>query len=63
MIGVQIQPGRYVPAGAVITTQSAADALPPITFSYGLRDLNGQTVRAHVALVESLHGRPPAAPE
>ncbi len=63
VIGVQVPAGRYVAAGSVVSTQSAADALPPITFSYGLRDLNAQTVRAHVALVESLHGRPPAAPE
>ena len=64
VIGVQVPAGRYVAAGAVITTPAAAQALPEITFSYGLRELNKQTVRAHVALAESLQGRPPpAAPE
>jgi carbonic anhydrase/acetyltransferase-like protein (isoleucine patch superfamily) len=47
VIGVNVPPGRYVPAGAVITTQSAADGLPEITFSYGLKDLNDGVVGAH----------------
>jgi carbonic anhydrase/acetyltransferase-like protein (isoleucine patch superfamily) len=46
VIGVNVLPGRYVPAGAVITTQSAADGLPEITFSYGLKDLNEGVVQA-----------------
>lgn len=40
VIGVTIAEGRYVPAGAVITTQEAADALPKITDSYQYAKLN-----------------------
>jgi carbonic anhydrase/acetyltransferase-like protein (isoleucine patch superfamily) len=40
VIGVTIAEGRYVPAGAVITTQDAADALPKITDSYQYARLN-----------------------
>ncbi|VEP14955.1 Carbonic anhydrase [Hyella patelloides LEGE 07179] len=40
VMGVDIEDGRYVPAGALITTQTAADNLPLITPSYPLKDLN-----------------------
>lgn len=40
VIGVTVAEGRYVPAGAVITTQEAADALPKITDSYQYAKLN-----------------------
>lgn len=40
IIGVNVPPGHYVPARAVITSQEAADRLPEITYSYGLRELN-----------------------
>jgi carbonic anhydrase/acetyltransferase-like protein (isoleucine patch superfamily) len=62
VIGVEIPAGRYVPAGRTITTQAEVDALPEITFSYGLRDLNERSVRGHVALVEAQLTGAPAAP-
>jgi len=40
VMGVNVADGRYVPAGALITTQAAADALPLISQSYPLKNLN-----------------------
>jgi carbonic anhydrase/acetyltransferase-like protein (isoleucine patch superfamily) len=40
VIGVTIEEGRYVPAGMVVTTQAAADALPKITATYAFATLN-----------------------
>lgn len=40
IIGVTIEEGRYVPAGMVVTTQAAADALPKITPAYPFATLN-----------------------
>ncbi len=57
VIGVNIPPGRYVPAGAVIATQAAADALPEITFSYGLKDLNEGVVHVNTSLADAYSGR------
>ncbi len=57
VIGVSIPAGRYVPAGAVIATQVAADALPEITFSYGLKDLNQGVVHVNTSLADGYSGR------
>lgn len=38
VMGVEISDDRYVPAGALITTQDAADNLPLISQSYSLKD-------------------------
>ncbi len=40
IIGVTIEEGRYVPAGMVVATQAAADALPKITPAYAFATLN-----------------------
>jgi carbonic anhydrase/acetyltransferase-like protein (isoleucine patch superfamily) len=40
VIGVVVADGRYVPAGAVITTQPQADALPKITSDYQYGSMN-----------------------
>ncbi len=40
VIGVTIAEGHYVPAGSVVTTQAAADALPKITDAYAFAKLN-----------------------
>jgi carbonic anhydrase/acetyltransferase-like protein (isoleucine patch superfamily) len=52
VIGVIIPTRRYVPAGKVITTQAAADALPSVDTRYAWRHLNDQAVAVHVALAE-----------
>jgi carbonic anhydrase/acetyltransferase-like protein (isoleucine patch superfamily) len=57
VMGVEIPAGRYVPAGSVITHQSAADQLPTITDSYALRDLNGAVVRVNQSLATAYSGR------
>ncbi len=62
IIGVTVPAGRYVPARAVVTTQEAADRLPEISYSYGLRDINQSMVRANRSLAESYAGSVPAAP-
>ncbi len=62
IIGVTVAAGRYVPARAVVTTQEAADRLPEITYSYGLRAINQSMVRANRSLAESYLGSVPAAP-
>ena len=40
VMGVEVEDGRYVPAGALITTQTAADRLPFIDRKYSLKSLN-----------------------
>jgi len=57
IIGVNIPDGRYVPAGAVITTQDAADALPAITYSYGLGSINRSVVHVNTSLADGYSGR------
>lgn len=44
VMGVNISDCRYVPAGALITTQEQADKLPIITNNYPLKSLNNAVV-------------------
>ncbi|MDJ0590854.1 MAG: hypothetical protein QNJ72_12790 [Pleurocapsa sp. MO_226.B13] len=44
VMGVEIGDGRYVPAGALITTQAAANALPYIDRSYTYQDFSRAAV-------------------
>ena len=46
VMGVAIADDRYVPAGALITTQEAADNLPLISQDYPLKNLNQAMVGA-----------------
>lgn len=55
VMGVTVPDGRYVPAGALITTQEAADNLPLITTSYPLRNLNHSVVHVNTELAEGYH--------
>jgi carbonic anhydrase len=50
VMGVDIPDGRYVPAGALITTQAAADSLPYITADYPLKNLNRAVVNVNTQL-------------
>jgi len=50
VIGVRIGTGRYVPAGAVITSQEEADKLPFITEDYPLKSLNHGVVHVNTSL-------------
>jgi carbonic anhydrase len=47
---VSVSDGRYVPAGAIITTQEQADNLPFITAEYPLRRLNSAVVHVNTQL-------------
>jgi carbonic anhydrase/acetyltransferase-like protein (isoleucine patch superfamily) len=50
VMGVNVPDGRYVPAGALITTQVAADNLPAIGEEYPLRGLNQAVVHVNTQL-------------
>ncbi|MBE9193087.1 carbonic anhydrase [Gloeocapsopsis crepidinum LEGE 06123] len=50
VMGVTISDGRYVPAGALITTQEAADNLPYISNEYPLKSLNNAVVHVNTQL-------------
>jgi carbonic anhydrase/acetyltransferase-like protein (isoleucine patch superfamily) len=50
VMGVDVADGRYVPAGALITTQEAADNLPVITENYPLKSLNNAVVNVNTQL-------------
>jgi carbonic anhydrase/acetyltransferase-like protein (isoleucine patch superfamily) len=50
VMGANIPDGRYVPAGALITTQSAADNLPYINTGYPLKNLNRAVVNVNTQL-------------
>lgn len=52
VMGVDVADGRYVPAGALITTQAAAEALPLITPEYPLKSLNGAVVKVNTQLAQ-----------
>jgi carbonic anhydrase/acetyltransferase-like protein (isoleucine patch superfamily) len=54
VMSVSVPDGRYVPAGEVVTTQHAADALPAITEKYAFRRLGADTVDLYLALAVSL---------
>lgn len=50
VMGVEVAEGRYVPAGAVITSQDQADALNKITEDYHWRGINDRVVNVNVQL-------------
>ncbi|MER3421512.1 MAG: hypothetical protein C4290_13750, partial [Chloroflexota bacterium] len=56
VIGVNVAPGRYVPAGSVITTQDQADALPAITPGYPYRAINDAVVHVNTQLADGYLG-------
>lgn len=53
LIGVRVAPWRYVPAGALITKQDQADALPTITSRYPYRNLNAAVIHVNVQLADA----------
>jgi carbonic anhydrase/acetyltransferase-like protein (isoleucine patch superfamily) len=57
VMGVSIADGRYVPAGALITTQEAADNLPLITSEYPLKSLNKAVVHVNTQLASGYQDR------
>ncbi len=61
VIGVHVPPGRYVPAGSVVTSQAQADDLPRITFSYGLSGINDAVVHVNTSLADGYSGNSPAS--
>lgn len=52
LMGVRVADGRYVPAGSVVKTQADADALPPITEDYPLKDMNRGVLHVNKALAK-----------
>ncbi len=56
VIGVKVASGHYVPAGAVITTQAQADALPAITADYAFRTLNDGVIHVNTQLADGYSG-------
>lgn len=52
VIGVTIAEGRYVPAGSVVVTQEAADALPKITETYAFAKLNDGVLEVNEAFAD-----------
>ena len=62
IIGVEIPAGRYVSAGSIIRAQAVADALPQITSSYGLREINRASVHLNTQLAQSSGSHAAAAP-
>jgi len=53
VIGVSIEEGRYVPAGAVITTAAQAEALPEITPDYAFATLNDGVLHVNEAFADA----------
>ena len=52
VIGVTVEEGRYIPAGSVVVTQEAADALPKITAAYGFATLNAGVLEVNEAFAD-----------
>lgn len=52
VMGVKVPSGRYVPAGAVVRTQAAADALPKIDATYPFAHINDGVLHVNHALAE-----------
>ncbi|MEA1984524.1 MAG: carbonic anhydrase [Euryarchaeota archaeon] len=50
IIGVDISPGRYVPSGAVVTSQEEADMLPEVRPEYPYRNTNEAVVKVNIEL-------------
>jgi carbonic anhydrase/acetyltransferase-like protein (isoleucine patch superfamily) len=63
VIGVKVAAGHYVPAGAVITTQAEADALPEITDSYAYRTLNDGVIHVNTQLADGYLGNGRTEPD
>ena len=57
VMGVNVEDGRYVPAGWVVRDQTAADALPEITADYPFKDLNKGVVHVNVELARGYLAR------
>jgi carbonic anhydrase/acetyltransferase-like protein (isoleucine patch superfamily) len=53
LMGVTVNRERYVPSGTVITDQGKADALPLISETYPLKDLNKGVVHVNTRLAEA----------
>ncbi len=56
VIGVRIEPGRYVPAGMVVNRQEIADSLPVITDTYAFRSLNSAVVHVNTEFADGYSG-------
>ena len=56
LLGVKVADGHYVPAGAVITKQADADALPVITDDYAFKHLNEGVLHVNVQLADGYRG-------
>jgi len=52
LTGVEVRPGRYVPAGSVVKTQEEADRLPKSPKRMSLDTLNSEVVSVNIALAE-----------
>lgn len=63
LIGVKIAPGRYVPAGSVITAQAQADALPPIPNGYAYATINDDMVHVNTQLADGYLGNGRVGPD
>jgi carbonic anhydrase/acetyltransferase-like protein (isoleucine patch superfamily) len=63
LIGVTVADGRYVPAGAVLTTQAQADALPAVTRDYAFATLNDGVLHVNEAFAEAYLGSTEPVPE
>ncbi len=57
LLGVKVADGRYVPAGSVIKTQTAANALPVITDDYAFKHLNEGVVHVNTHLADGYNGK------
>jgi carbonic anhydrase len=57
LIGVTVADGHYVPAGSVITSQAAADALPKITPDYAFATLNDGVLHVNHQLAQAYRGK------
>lgn len=53
VIGVRVPPGRYVPAGAVVTTREQAERLPAITDDYPMKSMNKGVVHVNTQLARA----------
>ena len=50
LMGVKVPSGRYIPAHSTVTDQKQADALPVITETYPMKDLNAGVVHVNIRL-------------
>jgi hypothetical protein len=60
VMNVKVPNDRYVPAGAVLKDLHDADALPRITPSYPLKDLNAKVVKVNTSLAAGYNRSGPA---